>query len=90
MSEPREVDGSGYTHGGGLVFDGNEGTWTPEPVSTYSEWATDGGQSGPIRDGVVIGGPADGLRIAPPAPKLPFTIDPAQVTVKFYTGGSTQ
>lgn len=87
--EPREIDASCYSCAGGHVFDDMQGPWDATPISTYFEWTTDDGQSGPIRDGVVIGGPADGLRIAPPAPKLPFEIDPGQVTVKFYTGGST-
>lgn len=80
--EPREVDGSGYTYGGGHVFDGSEHPWDAEPISIPFEWTVSDGTTGPIRDGVVIGGMYDGLRVAPSHP-LSLAIGPVTVRWKF-------
>lgn len=92
MSDPQEIDGSGYTHGGGLVFDCQPGPWRPEPIPVA--WINDdetGRSVGPIRDGVIFGGRYDGYRVAPPSPRpLPgWILGPAAVTITWDPGAIT-
>jgi hypothetical protein len=84
VSEPEEVGGSDYTRGSGP--DAPSG-W--DTVSVPFEWVASDGSSGPIRDGVIFGGIADGLRVAPPRPLVPFTVDSSKIKVRVVTGGKS-
>ncbi|MEV0357085.1 hypothetical protein AB0H71_13590 [Nocardia sp. NPDC050697] len=77
MSE--EIGSSGYTRSG-------EGGGWPT-ISIPFEWSYSdetGDWSGPISDGVIVGGRHDGERIAPPRPPAPFVIDPGSVRVELH------
>ncbi|WP_433568130.1 hypothetical protein ACQP1O_43020 (plasmid) [Nocardia sp. CA-151230] len=84
MSEPPEVDGTKYS------YTGDGGEWPT--VTVPFEWHffdETGHHSGPIRRGEIIGGRYDGLQVPgyEPPPSLPFTIDPAQVTITWNPDG---
>ncbi|MFC8531960.1 hypothetical protein [Nocardia sp. NPDC057227] len=67
MSE--EIDGSGYT------CSGEGGGWPTISIPfgwTYTDET--GTWSGPLSDGVIVGGKHDGKRIAPPRAAQPFQI----------------